>query len=329
MPKKPVKKSTEGCAACFVKPDGSVSDQELHDQIMDGVDDRDAVLFARAECKDVLNKADLDRLFPLPPMTTRKHPFDKFVTGDLEVIPSQCNECVHWRVGTTTCAAYPDGIPEGVMSNEVSHTEPLPGDGGLLFTAKDLPALKRRSTTEGISPMVVPSLDDKCSRHFTYRMFVECGETQRREGISNLPLEMESYLAIKDLATQVLDAVQEHFGPIKLTYGFSSRELIRKIPGRIAPDRDQHAAHERKLNGSLICDRLGAACDFKIEGKDMREVAEWMFRNTGADRIYFYGNSNPVHVSYSPRPARQFVEMRVVKSDGKKDRLMPRVVRLV
>ena len=329
MPRKQVKRSTEGGAACFVNPDGSVSDQELHDQIMDGVDDREVALFARAECKDLLTKAELDLLFPLPPMTASSHNFDKFVTGDLEVIPSQCSACVHWQVGTTTCAAYPEGIPEGVMSNEVSHTESLPGDGGLLFTAKVLPALQRRTTTEGVSPMAVPSLDDKCSRHFTYRMFVECGETQKKEGIPNLPLEMESYLAIKDLATQVLDAVQDHFGPIKLTYGFSSRELIRKIPGRIAPDRDQHAAHERKLNGNLICDRLGAACDFKIEGKDMREVAEWMFRNTRSDRVYFYGSAKSVHVSYSPSPARQFVEMRVVKNDGKKDRLMPRVVRMV
>lgn len=169
-----------------------------------------------------------------------------------------------------------------------------------------------------------PELDDKCSRFFTYRSFIECGETQRDTQIPNLPREMESYLAIKNLATQVLDHVQYRYGPIKLTYGFSSRELIKKIPGRISPALDQHASHERKLNGNLICDRTGAACDFIVADVDMREVAEWVLKNTDADRVYFYGSEKPVHVSHSSMPARQFVEMLV----GEKNRLMPKVVPL-
>ena len=170
-----------------------------------------------------------------------------------------------------------------------------------------------------------PSLDDKCSRFFSYRDFIECGETQRDTQIPNLPLSMESYQAIRELATQVLDPVQDRFGPIKLTYGFSSRELIKKIPGRIAPARDQHASYERKLNGSLICERGGAACDFIIDGADMREVAEWMLRNTPADRIYFYGSARPVHVSHTATPVRQFIEM----LPGKNGRQVPKVVRNV
>lgn len=125
-----------------------------------------------------------------------------------------------------------------------------------------------------------PELGDKCSRFFTYRSFIECGETQRATQIPNLPREMESYLAIKNLATLVLD---------------------------------QHASHERKLNGNLIFDRTDAACDFIVVDVDMREVAEWVLKNTDADRVYFYGADKPVHISHSCTPARQFVEMLVGK----------------
>jgi hypothetical protein len=76
MARKPVKNSNHGGAACFVNPDGTVSDQEHHDQIMDGVDDREQILFAREQCKDVLTKAELDRLFPLPPKSPSQHNFE-------------------------------------------------------------------------------------------------------------------------------------------------------------------------------------------------------------------------------------------------------------
>ena len=61
---------------------------------------------------------------------------------------------------------------------------------------------------------------------------------------------------------------------IRLSYGFCSPELARKIPGRIDPKRDQHAGHERNRPGNLVCDRLGAAVDFVVEDEDMLEVAQ-------------------------------------------------------
>jgi hypothetical protein len=63
---------------------------------------------------------------------------------------------------------------------------------------------------------------------------------------------------------------------IELTYGFCSPELARRIPGRIAPALDQHAAHERNARGKAVCPRLGAAVDFIVTDENMREVADWM-----------------------------------------------------
>lgn len=160
-----------------------------------------------------------------------------------------------------------------------------------------------------IRSKAIPSPDQKCGRYLSFRDLIECGETQAKSGLSNFPQDPESFNALFDLACQVLDPVIEYFGMVELTFGFCSAELARKVEGRIAPRLDQHAAHERTRQGRIICERLGAACDFVIVDEDMAEVVEWMIANVNFDRIYFYGRDRPVHVSYSPTPARQVVDM--------------------
>ena len=90
----------------------------------------------------------------------------------------------------------------------------------------------------------IPDLDRACGEHFTFRSFIECGETQARLRLKNLPLNPATYNALYDLATQVLDPVVDYFGGIRLTYGFCSAELGRHITKRVAPKLDQHAACE-------------------------------------------------------------------------------------
>jgi DNA phosphorothioation-associated putative methyltransferase len=162
----------------------------------------------------------------------------------------------------------------------------------------------------------IPDLDDPCGKYFTYRDFIECGETQARTGLPNLPKEADSYTALYELATNILDPVIDYFGMIKLTYGFCSPELAKQIPSRIAPHLDQHAAHEKKRNGKYICERLGAACDFIIEDEDMEEVVQWISENTNFDRIYFYGINRPIHVSFSNLPSKQITILKALV-DGK------------
>jgi DNA phosphorothioation-associated putative methyltransferase len=171
----------------------------------------------------------------------------------------------------------------------------------------------------------IPELDAPCGRYLTYRDLIECGETQARSQISNLPKVPDSYTALHDLAQNILDPVIDYFGMIKLTYGFSSSELTRTIPGRIAPDLDQHAAHERKRNGKYVCERLGAACDFFIEDENMAEVANWLMNTVAYDRLYFYGERQPIHVSYKINPGFSAYEM-VTSKHGK--RIPRRVDRL-
>lgn len=144
----------------------------------------------------------------------------------------------------------------------------------------------------------IPDLDAPCGANFRYRDFIECGETQKRLGIANIPRRPETYNALYALAVNILDPVIDYFGPIRLTYGFCSTELGKHIKARVAPELDQHASYELRRNGKLICDRGGAACDFIVDDEDMHEVADWILANTPVDRLYFYGSNRPVHVSY-------------------------------
>ena len=155
----------------------------------------------------------------------------------------------------------------------------------------------------------IPSLDEACGENFTFRSFVECGETQARLGLRNLPKNPSSYNALYDLATEILDPVIEYFGGIRLTYGFCSPELSRHIAKRVAPKLDQHAACEIGPRKNPICDRLGAACDFIIDDENMHEVADWIIANLPFDRLYIYGASRPIHVSYGPQNSRAAYQM--------------------
>jgi DNA phosphorothioation-associated putative methyltransferase len=160
-----------------------------------------------------------------------------------------------------------------------------------------------------VSSTSLPELATRCSKHFTYRELIECGETQARTGLANRPQQPDTYTALHALASLVLDPVVDYFGMIELTYGFCSPELARSISGRIAPKLDQHAGYELTRLGRPVCERLGAACDFLVTDEDMEEVALWVAANTPFDRLYFYGKDRPIHVSYSATPARQFVRM--------------------
>ncbi|MBT8123627.1 MAG: DNA phosphorothioation-associated putative methyltransferase, partial [Gammaproteobacteria bacterium] len=176
---------------------------------------------------------------------------------------------------------------------------------------------------ELIRSKALPDLDESCGQYLTFRKLIECGETLRETSIANLPKQIETFNSLFDLATKILDPVIDYFGMIKLTYGFCSSDLARKIPGGIAPKLDQHASCEINRNGNYICSRLGAAVDFIVEDENMLEVAQWIVANTPFDRLYYYGSDKPIHLSFGPESSGEVVIMRAMKN-GK---LMPKRIR--
>jgi len=168
------------------------------------------------------------------------------------------------------------------------------------------------------------NLDATCSRHLRFRDLVECGETWTRlaGSVDNTPLQPATWEGLRRVATEVLDPVIDRFGAIRLTYGFASASLVRRISGRIAPYLDQHAGAELNARGAPICSRLGQAVDFEVSGVGGLALARWLMANTPFDRLYFYGDDRPVHVSVGPAGSRAVVTMLV----GPSGRRIPRTV---
>ena len=51
---------------------------------------------------------------------------------------SQCAVC-RSKAGDATCAAFPDGIPEAILRNEVSHAKPVEWDNGIRLEPIEVP----------------------------------------------------------------------------------------------------------------------------------------------------------------------------------------------
>jgi hypothetical protein len=47
-----------------------------------------------------------------------------------------CWRCARYDPLTITCAAFPQGIPKEILNGEFIHTQPYPGDNGILFEPK-------------------------------------------------------------------------------------------------------------------------------------------------------------------------------------------------
>lgn len=49
---------------------------------------------------------------------------------------TQCLNCKNY-LGALTCRAFPDGIPEKIVTGQFDHTQPYEGDNGIRFEADD------------------------------------------------------------------------------------------------------------------------------------------------------------------------------------------------
>ncbi|MGF1768612.1 hypothetical protein L4D06_14685 [Enterovibrio makurazakiensis] len=139
--------------------------------------------------------------------------------------------------------------------------------------------------------------------------------------LSNTPLREESTQALAALNSDILTPIENQFGSITITFGFTSNTLknylLKHHPGQMAPSLDQHAASERNVKGNVICKRQGAACDFRVEGYEdkMDEVAKLIITQLPFDRLYFYGKDRPMHVSIGPENSR-FVQIMKPSDSG-------------
>lgn len=160
----------------------------------------------------------------------------------------------------------------------------------------------------------------KIGRHLTLTEFCTCTQTYRAHAdhINPYPANPDaSIAALQALGETLLDPIIDHYGRdrFQLTYGFCSTDLKKFLHrtnpetgrknGRIDPSRDQHMAHERNQRGRYWCDRLGAACDFRILDVASDRVIDWILAaQLPFDSLYFYGCDRPLHLSHGPQQKR-------------------------
>ncbi|MHB9840951.1 DNA phosphorothioation-associated putative methyltransferase [Paraburkholderia terrae] len=265
---------------------------------------------------------------PLPKLkrrikvSLRKLDYDLFEYGSTEY-PAQ----LLYRKSRYLHEEHP-GYAEQLAFDDALEGLGIPGDEKFGPSAEALQEIleARRLSIDGFRLMPstsIPDLDAICGARLTYRSLIECGETQRRLGLENVPRNPETYNALHNLAVLLLEPVIEYYGPIRLTYGFASPALTKHIRHKIAPRLDQHASCECSAKGKLICDRKGAACDFLVEEEDMLEVAQWIIDRLPFDRLYYYGRDRPIHISYSTNPAKLAYAMTPTQNG----RLVPRLMK--
>jgi len=156
-----------------------------------------------------------------------------------------------------------------------------------------------------------------CSAHFSYDDFLHCSETYQATRVDNLPLTAATYGFIRQLANDILEPCFERFGSLQITYGFCGHDLsraIRKRNGGIYPPLDQHAGMELKATGGLICPRGGMAADFHCLPVSSLEVAKFIVEKLPFDRLYFYGEGRPVHVSVNDQLTTQIILMQKART---------------
>ena len=178
---------------------------------------------------------------------------------------------------------------------------------------------------EGSGSDLIDALSQRrLSLNFTAADLCCAGETWERTRIRNVPEQAESWEALAELCETILEPVAEHFGRPEITYGFASPALLRLIPAHIAPALDQHVSCELNRRGNLVCSRLGAAADFRITAVPSAQLAIWIAEQLPFDRLYFYGDDRPIHVSTGPDRTGGIVAM----LPGPSGRRVPRKVSL-
>ena len=132
--------------------------------------------------------------------------------------------------------------------------------------------------------------------------FVDHGETSGR--VDNVPKEQATFDAIEGMAGDVLEPLYDfNRGHLKITYGFCSPARARLVRAwDTCQSGDQHVGHELDRDWAPICKRLGFAVD--IATPSSVATAIHVVENLVWDRIYFYGDDRPLHISVPPLPSR-------------------------
>ncbi|MDO6566506.1 hypothetical protein Q4561_05510 [Alteromonas sp. 1_MG-2023] len=139
---------------------------------------------------------------------------------------------------------------------------------------------------------------------------------------SNKPIAEDSRAALESMVHQILMPLKRQLGTPSITYGFTSfalKSYVQKFSSSgTAPSLDQHSAYEKNSAGKQICSRGGAACDFYIKGVPTSDIVRLIVNQFNFDRIYYYGDDRPLHVSIHLTDPQQHLQLMNVSENGRR-----------
>lgn len=148
------------------------------------------------------------------------------------------------------------------------------------------------------------------SHNFTLWDLSTCSNTYKKYAdlINPFPENPESIEALKNISQKILEPILSNCDRLILTYGFSSKNLLkylRQEKAFIAPKCDQHASCEINTRGNYYCKHKGAAVDILTELRSSKLVELVINKQLPFDSIYYYGEDKPLHISWSDRPRKK------------------------
>ena len=139
---------------------------------------------------------------------------------------------------------------------------------------------------------------------------------------SNKPIAEDSKAALESMVHQILLPLKRQLGTPSITYGFTSftlKSYIQKLSSSgTSPSLDQHSAYEKNSAGKQICSRGGAACDFYIKGVSTSDIVRLIVNQFNFDRIYYYGDDRPLHVSIHLTDPQHHLQLMNVSENGRR-----------
>tara|TARA_B100001063_G_C16727990_1_gene537573 strand:- start:765 stop:1445 length:681 start_codon:yes stop_codon:yes gene_type:complete len=139
---------------------------------------------------------------------------------------------------------------------------------------------------------------------------------------SNKPIAEDSRAALESMVHQILLPIKRQLGTPSITYGFTSfalKSYVQKFSSSgTSPSLDQHSAYEKNSTGKQICSRGGAACDFYIHGVPTSDIVRLIVNQLNFDRIYYYGDDRPLHVSIHLTDPQQHLQLMNVSENGRR-----------
>ena len=141
----------------------------------------------------------------------------------------------------------------------------------------------------------------RSERDLSLETLSRAGETACRMSMEDdlTPKDAKSIKDLEALMSDVLTPIVKRYGGFLLTHGFTGYEVIKKIKSRIAPELDQHAASEKNPRGKQICKRGGCSVDLVLPSGGSLELARFIIAELPFDRLYFYAEDKPIHVSHN------------------------------